>query len=350
MDDFEAVRARHAVEDEWYRVRGEDDWRAERQAHRAYAEFRAGQWDLAEQLVEESCAAIAQVEQPGPWTMAFRFRAIVDAGRGRIERARETLLPLIEEAQRADRVRAHWEALLQSTLAFVEFTAGDHAAVDRALLRMHECLASIGTLEYVPDRSEPFHVESMLALGELDRAREVLGRLEARGRRLPRLWIEVTLPRTRALVLAAEGEVDGALAVLDELNLGAAERLPFDLGWTLLVWGRLHRRARHRRAAAEAFQRALAIFEELGAPTWAAEARGELERVGLRRARQELTATELRVAELAASGLTNREVAAQAFMSPKTVEANLARVYRKLGIRSRAELGARVEGQRPRSD
>ena len=56
----------------------------------------------------------------------------------------------------------------------------------------------------------------------------------------------------------------------------------------------------------------------------------------------ELTATERRVAELAATGLTNREVAAQAFMSPKTVEANLARVYRKLGIRSRAELGARL--------
>jgi DNA-binding CsgD family transcriptional regulator len=338
LDDFDAARARHAVEDEWYRVRGEDDWRAERQAHRAYAEFRAGQWDLAEELVEDSCATIAHVEQPGPWTMAFRFRAIVDAGRGRTERARETLIPLIEEAQ------AHWEALLQSTLAFVEFTAGDHAAVDRALLRMHECLASIGTLEYVPDRSEPLHVESLVALGELDRAREVLERLEERGRRLPRLWIDVTLPRARALVLGAEGDVDGALAALDELDLEAAERLPFDLGRTLLVWGRLHRRARHRRAAADAFQRALAIFAELGAPTCAAEARAELERVGLRRTGEELTATEQRVAELAASGLTNREVAAQAFMSPKTVEANLARVYRKLGIRSRAELGARVEG------
>jgi DNA-binding CsgD family transcriptional regulator len=70
--------------------------------------------------------------------------------------------------------------------------------------------------------------------------------------------------------------------------------------------------------------------------------------VGLRQhAPGELTATERRVAELAASGLTNREVAKAAFMSPKTVEANLARVYRKLGIRSRAELGARI-GQEQR--
>ena len=58
------------------------------------------------------------------------------------------------------------------------------------------------------------------------------------------------------------------------------------------------------------------------------------------RSPHELTATELRVAELAAGGLTNREVATAAFMSPKTVEANLSRVYRKLGIHSRAELGA----------
>jgi DNA-binding NarL/FixJ family response regulator len=69
----------------------------------------------------------------------------------------------------------------------------------------------------------------------------------------------------------------------------------------------------------------------------------ELARVGLRRAApDELTETERRVAELAASGLKNHEVAAELFLSPKTVEANLARVYRKLAIHSRAELGARL--------
>ena len=85
-----------------------------------------------------------------------------------------------------------------------------------------------------------------------------------------------------------------------------------------------------------------AIFERLGAPAWEAQARMELDRVGLRRSPDELTASERRVAELAAQGLTNREVASQAFMSPKTVQANLTRVYRKLGIHSRAELGARM--------
>jgi DNA-binding CsgD family transcriptional regulator len=90
------------------------------------------------------------------------------------------------------------------------------------------------------------------------------------------------------------------------------------------------------------------MFELLGAPSWIERTRAELERVGLRRAPDELTATERRVAELAATGLTNREVASKAFMSPKTVQANLARVYRKLGISSRAELGARMAEERRR--
>jgi DNA-binding CsgD family transcriptional regulator len=83
----------------------------------------------------------------------------------------------------------------------------------------------------------------------------------------------------------------------------------------------------------------------MGARTWAARARRELERIGLRRSvADQLTETERRVAELTATGMTNREVAAALFVSPKTVEANLARVYRKLGIGSRAELGSRMKG------
>lgn len=122
--------------------------------------------------------------------------------------------------------------------------------------------------------------------------------------------------------------------------------MPFERGRTLLVKRRIERRAKRKAAARASLEWALAIFEELPAPLWAALTRDELRRLGLRpAARDELTETERRVAELAASGLTNREVAAQLHMSPKTVEANLARVYRKLGIRSRAELGARLPGE-----
>src|SRR5262249_24369752 len=87
----------------------------------------------------------------------------------------------------------------------------------------------------------------------------------------------------------------------------------------------------------------LGIFETLAAPLWAQRARSELSRLGLRPpAPLALTDTEERVAALAAAGHTNRQVAQALFLSPKTVEANLARIYRKLGISSRAELGRAV--------
>jgi DNA-binding CsgD family transcriptional regulator len=127
------------------------------------------------------------------------------------------------------------------------------------------------------------------------------------------------------------------------IDSSAARLLPFELGRNLLVYGRLLRRAKQRRAAADALTDALAAFEQLGAPTWSAEARSELDRIGLRRAPRHLTATERRVVELAARGMTNREVAAALFISPKTVEANLARAYGKPRLNSRAELGARVK-------
>ena len=346
VDDFEAARARYAVEERWYRERGEDVWRAERLGHIALAELRAGRWDISERSAEEACETIAQLETPGPWTMAFRSRSIVDAHRGRVERARKTLQPLAAHAERAGRV--WWETLLRSALAFVEFVDGNHAEADRMLTRMRRLMDSLGVRDFLPDRSEPFHIESLVALGEVDRARDVLARLEERGRTFPRLWITVGLPRARALVLAAEGDVTGALGALDELDADAASQLPFALARAQLVRGRLQRRAKQKRAAADTLREALQMFERLGAPAFEAQARMELDRVGLRRAPDELTATERRVAELAADGLTNREVASKAFMSPKTVQANLTRVYRKLGISSRAELGARMADERRR--
>jgi DNA-binding NarL/FixJ family response regulator len=347
-DEFDAARARHVVEDAWYRDRGDERTRAERLGYLVLAELRAGRWDLAERYADQSCAAIEQLDASGPHALAYGWRSLVDAHRGRIDRARSTLQPLIEAAEQTR--AAWWIAHLLSALGFVEFAAGDHQASDRALQRMREQFDLIGVVDGLLDRSEPFHVESLLALGELDRAREALWRLEERGRTLPRRWITVTLPRARAVLLVADGDPEAALAAVDELDRAVAADLPLELGWALLVRGRLLRRLKRRRSAAETLEEALAIFDQLGAPAWAQQARSELARVGpRRRSPEDLTATELRVAELTAAGLTNREVAKAAFMSPKTVEAHLARVYRKLGIHSRAELGARMGDQATRT-
>jgi DNA-binding NarL/FixJ family response regulator len=133
--------------------------------------------------------------------------------------------------------------------------------------------------------------------------------------------------------------------------------LPFERARTLLALGSAERRAQHRRVARETLEQALESFERLGAPLWAAKARSELGRIGGRQApaRGALSETEAQIAELAASGRTNAEIAAALVVSPKTVKWNLSKIYRKLGVRSRTELAASLTqaGQaasRPRRD
>jgi len=102
---------------------------------------------------------------------------------------------------------------------------------------------------------------------------------------------------------------------------------------------------------ATALIEALRTFEQLESPVWAARVRAELTRTNVSHAgKVDLTPTEQRVAELAADGLSNRDIAAAANVAIKTVEANLSRVYRKLGVRSRVELGRRMDQLAPRTD
>jgi DNA-binding CsgD family transcriptional regulator len=343
-DDVEATRERHAREADWARDHSDETPAAERLSYLALVEFHAGRCDLGERLIEQSCNTIEErLEVSGRFAYPFAWRSLMDAYRGRFDRARETLLPLVAETAQAQ--KSWWAAVLLSVLGFVEFAAGDYRAADDALSQMRRLFAQLGIRDGLLDRTEPFHAELLAQLGHVDRAREALVRLEHRGRSFRRTWIDVTVPRTQAIVLAAEGDLDGGLEALEALDLEAAARLPLELGWSWLTKGRLLRRAKQRRAAANAFAEAAVIFERLGAVAWAQRARNELDVVGpRRRAPDELTATELRVAELAAAGTTNREIARAVFMSEKTVEAHIARVYRKLGIHSRAELGKWMAG------
>jgi DNA-binding NarL/FixJ family response regulator len=349
MDETEAARARYRVEDEWYRDRGEDGWRAERLAHLALTEFYAGESDLAERAIEESCTAIEQMGQPaGPWGMVFFIRSVIDLHQGRVDRARATLLPMLQALESAE----HWffSGIVLSAIGSLEFVSGDPAAADAAFQQMRRHLSAIGAADPIGLRSDPDEIEALIALGEIDRAQAVLDQLEWRHATIPRPWTAIALPRARALVLAARGEPAAGLEALAQLNPSAAERVPLEHARTLLAKGRLHRRLKQRRIAGEVLGEARERFASLGAASWEPIAAAELARTGIRRpAPEELTPSELRVAELAAAGLTNRDVAKAAFMSPKTVEANLARVYRKLGIKSRAELGAQMaarEGRR----
>jgi DNA-binding CsgD family transcriptional regulator len=155
------------------------------------------------------------------------------------------------------------------------------------------------------------------------------------------------LRRAEALLLAASGRQEEAVAVLREAVDRLRElALPLDLIRTLVAWAAVERRARHRPAARAALEEAERLCARHGAGPLAERVRAEFERLlpsapsgdGRESA---LTAAEQRLARLVADGATNREAAAALFVSVKTVEGTLSRVYRKLGVRSRTAL-ARV--------
>jgi DNA-binding CsgD family transcriptional regulator len=118
--------------------------------------------------------------------------------------------------------------------------------------------------------------------------------------------------------------------------------MPFEIARTLLIQGQVRRRRRQKRAAHASLGRALEEFERLGAQLWAAQVRGELERVGGGRRSGFLTPSEQHVVELAAEGRSNKEIAAALFVSVHTVELHLSHAYAKLGVRSRAQLAANL--------
>jgi DNA-binding CsgD family transcriptional regulator len=184
-------------------------------------------------------------------------------------------------------------------------------------------------------------IETLIGLGEVDRARTYLAPFELNAERMASPQAQAGAARCRGLLLAAEGDSSGALAMFEH-SLADAQRFPFEHAGTLLCVGTVRRQAGQKRAARETLEQALVIFDELGARLWAEKARAELRRIsGRARASDELTETERRVAELAARGRKNKEIAAELYMGLSTVESHLSHVYRKLGVR-RAGLAARL--------
>ena len=175
--------------------------------------------------------------------------------------------------------------------------------------------------------------------------------LERNGHRLDRPWMLAVGMRCRAMLQAAHGDLSTATTTA-ELAITQHQRLPmpFEQARTQLLLGQLQRRQRHRDAATTTLREAQHTFQQLGTTLWTHRATTELTRATSGRRRAEgLTPSEQRVAELAVSGMTNRDIAAALFISPKTVEVNLSRIYRKLNIRSRVELYQALAPPNPKS-
>jgi DNA-binding CsgD family transcriptional regulator len=210
----------------------------------------------------------------------------------------------------------------------------------RARTRAHEIEELLHNREPATNRFHADHAEAVIGLGDTDWAERLVRRMEARAAAVPRPWILAVSARSRGLLNAAAGQLDAAQFDY-ERALAEHQRLdmPSELGRTLLCLGRLHRRRNERQRAQEHLAEAVAVFEAGGALGWAAVARDELGRArGRRGGHGQLTPTERTVCQLAVAGLRNHEIAARLFLSGKTVEANLSRAYRKLGVQSRTEL------------
>jgi DNA-binding CsgD family transcriptional regulator len=188
-------------------------------------------------------------------------------------------------------------------------------------------------------------VDAYLRLGRIDDAAATAESFDAQAKAKGQPWALARAARCRGL-LAGDDELDHHFAEALELH----EQTPdvFETGRTRLAYGARLRRARQRVRAREELRAAVEIFDRLGAAPWSELARAELAATGETARRRdastldELTPQELQIALLLADGRTTREAAAHLFLSPKTVEYHLRHVYRKLGIRSREELAARL--------
>jgi DNA-binding CsgD family transcriptional regulator len=232
-------------------------------------------------------------------------------------------------------------------LGAIELARGDRAAALPHLRLARELREGLDLLEPNNRLELPDLLDALAGVGEADEAEAVLAPWEERARRLDRAWALAAAARARAVLLAAHGDTPGALAAFEQAVVHHERAQdPFQRARTLLALGTAQRRAKLRGAARSTLAEALAAFEALPAPRWAEQARAELARIGGRRASgDELTATERRVAALVAEGRPTKEVAQVLFVSPKTVEKHLSRIYAKLGVRSRAELAHRLAGK-----
>jgi DNA-binding CsgD family transcriptional regulator len=315
-------------------------------SHLIWGECWRGELRAAEKHAREAMEIAARLESPALQCAATTMAALSAAWLGKVRSVRtrvRTVRQLIEGG--APPVSAIWANWAN---AIVALSIGEPRDAVLALEPMVGPIALGASLEPARAPFLPELIEALVGVGRFEDARRLLDVFEEAALRLDRGWARASCLRCRALLHSASGEMPAALASAAEaVELSGKEQLRLDHARSMLLLGELQRRAGHRSEANRWLSTADLAFRQAGAELWAKRAREATVRLGGRgRVGQGLTPTELRAARLAARGYTNNEVARTMLISPKTVEVHIARVYGKLAIRTRAELGA-IMGDRP---
>ena len=314
-------------------------------ATQAILAVRLPNWEIAIPAAEEARRLATELGQPIWLATAETAVALIGALRGDPETTRRS-------TARAEQIAlplgaTHIVALAQSGPTFSALARGAYAEAFEAAERTFD------------QRDPAHHLHfACMGVGELadaaalaDRShegRERLAVVEAAVGDAPAEWMAISVRHARAVL--AEDELEAA-AYFEEAMSADLARWPFWRGRLLLAYGRWLRRHRRMLDSRAPLRDARDIFDAIGTPSWGEQARQELRASGehsrrrVPEARDELTAQELQIAQLAAAGLSNREIGQRLFLSHRTISTHLYRVFPKLGIASRAELaGALAPG------
>ncbi|HXW79108.1 MAG TPA: LuxR C-terminal-related transcriptional regulator, partial [Acidimicrobiales bacterium] len=288
--------------------------------------------DEAEESASEGIEITRQFAQENQETCFSAILVRCLAARGQVEACRE----LGEMTLR--RALAHGIALaagdVRLGLAELELSLGNGAAARDLIEAIAHPVLSLS--------AAPYLVEASVLSGDPEPAATAIDVIANYGEQTQDALVLGLVARSRAL-LAEPADV-AELLFLEALRYQTEQTQPFERARTALAYGEFLRREQRKMEARAQLRDALTTFEGLSTPVWAERARAELEATGLTvRKRSEsiidtLTPQELRIAKLVAGGASNRGVASQLFLSPKTVEYHLRKVFLKLSVSTRVQL------------
>jgi DNA-binding CsgD family transcriptional regulator len=301
----------------------------------------------------DAFAATRLLDEWDLWTIPCEDEMVV---------VRERLQALLAAVRGVPALAARWAASVLEACDLDRGSGWDRLEATRAAgigaLLEHDAEGAVALLGAVWDHTvregvddpgafpvAPDLVEALIESGDVDGALSVINRLDRLATEQQSPWGLATVQRCRAMVALSSSYEDEAAAALSTAAV-AYERwgLWLDQARALLYLGRAQRRFRKRADARRSLEQATSSFDRLGCDGWAQLARAELGRVSGRAPAEagDLTPSERRAVELAAGGLSNKEIAGQLFVSVYTVEAHLKHAYAKLGVRSRGQLAQRL--------